>query len=372
MKKLLLITLSFIGSAYSMQEKNYWTPEEKELLQNLVVNYSGPEYGKWIQIAEQIPGKNASQCRIKWSNSVNPNINHSNWTPAEDQLLAVIVSNYNGPEHGKWAKISEQIPGRSRKQCEERWSRSIDPDINHAEWTEAEDEILQNLVVNYDGPEYGKWIQIAEQIPGRTAGQCLRRWSKSLSPDIKKGVWTAEEDQQLKNLVVNYNGPEYGKWAKISEQIPDRTEIQCRNRWAGSLDPKVVKRKWVPEEDVILMCHVSQYGTNNWSLVSEQIPGRTPKQCRERYTNYLTCENYSEWTREDDELLLEKYKELGPKWSKMKEFFDKRTDKQLLNRYRTLMKRKNKMKHNTTEENTKNEIVEPILIMDIKNLLNNK
>jgi len=36
---------------------------------------------------------------------------------------------------------------------------------------------------------------VASEIPGRTGQQCMHRWQKALMPGIKKGRWTAEEDE---------------------------------------------------------------------------------------------------------------------------------------------------------------------------------
>lgn len=44
---------------------------------------------------------------------------------------------------------------------------------------------------------------VASEIPGRTGQQCMHRWQKALMPGIKKGRWTAEEDEVKVALAVN-------------------------------------------------------------------------------------------------------------------------------------------------------------------------
>jgi hypothetical protein len=46
-------------------------------------------------------------------------------------------------------------------------------------------------------------------------------------------------------------------------------------------------KAWSPEEDLILMRHCEVYGRGMWSTAAEKLPGRTNKQCRERYQNQL-------------------------------------------------------------------------------------
>ena len=47
---------------------------------------------------------------------------------------------------------------------------------------------------------------------------------------------------------------------------------------------------------------------------------------------------FENWTKEEDQLILQKTKELGPKWMTIKKFFRFRTDAMIKNRYRELMR----------------------------------
>lgn len=88
-------------------------------------------------------------------------------------------------------------------------------------------------------------------------------------------------------------------------------------------------------EDLVEMCGgPSNWGRGFWVKIAELMPGRTPKQCRERWRYYLSPDiNKNDWSEEEDELILQKYEEIGPKWVKMKKFFEGRTDTQLKKRY---------------------------------------
>lgn len=41
-----------------------------------------------------------------------------------------------------WPRIAAQLPGRSGKQCRERWHNQLDPSVSRDSWTEEEDKIL--------------------------------------------------------------------------------------------------------------------------------------------------------------------------------------------------------------------------------------
>ncbi len=110
----------------------------------------------------------------------------------------------------------------------------------------------------------------------------------------------------------------------------------------GSLGTQEVFKKgehFTPEEDDQLMRLFCIYGKyrNKWNLIAREIPGRTAKQCRERWHHYLNPNlNEGSWTPEEDVLLLEKYQKLGPKWSKIARFFQRRSPRNVQNRYHVL------------------------------------
>ena len=96
-------------------------------------------------------------------------------------------------------------------------------------------------------------------VPPRLAGavfllgvQCLQRWNKVLKPGLKKGSWTVEEDAKLFEAVkkqleqgnvadAKKDKEKFLNWAKASVEIPGRTPKQCRERWRCNLDPSISK-----------------------------------------------------------------------------------------------------------------------------------
>jgi hypothetical protein len=78
--------------------------------------------------------------------------------------------------------------------------------------------------------------------------------------------------------------------------------------------------------------------TMNWNQIARMMPGRTARQVRERYKNYLSPRlNNSSWTETEDELLRQKFAEHGPRWAVLKNFFPGRTDVNVKNRWATLL-----------------------------------
>lgn len=107
--------------------------------------------------------------------------------------------------------------------------------------------------------------------------------------------------------------------------------------------PKGSKKKWTPEEDARLTHIVAQLGASNWKRVADHIGTRNPRQCRERWKNYL-CPSVCRdpWSPEEDTLLREKYAEYGSQWSVIAKFFENRTDVSLKNRWVVMSSRAGK------------------------------
>ena len=180
MKKMLLTTLSFIGSLYSMQERSFWTPEEDQKLTDLVSLYNG--FPKWVEIAEKMPGRKRAQCRQRWVESLDPNISHSIWIPEEDQKLTDLVSLYNGSP--KWSEIAKQISRRTSKQCRERWNWVTNPNINHSTWTDEEDILLVQKYKEL-GP---KWAKIKFFFNNRTTNQLKARYEAIINKTKRRFI----------------------------------------------------------------------------------------------------------------------------------------------------------------------------------------
>jgi hypothetical protein len=162
--------------------------------------------------------------------------------------------------------------------------------------------------------------------------------SKEIEPETtthfkteKKGKWSEKEDEQLTKLVKIYN---YKNWKSISQHIPGRSAIQCLHRWTKILQPGLVKGPWTAQEDAKLFDWVKRQGPTKWTLCSEIIPGRSGKQCREHWNNSLNPEvKKGSWTSEEDFLIMYFYKKYNGSWKKIIPIFNKRTENSIKNRF---------------------------------------
>lgn len=105
------------------------------------------------------------------------------------------------------------------------------------------------------------------------------------------------------------------------------------------------RHRFTKEEDEAMLKLINQFEDReliNWSRVASNMPNRTPRQCRERYLNYLAEKTKKgNWSKEEDDMIMNLYDRFGPKWAKMQSYFDGRSNIDIKNRYSALM-RKNK------------------------------
>ena len=107
---------------------------------------------------------------------------------------------------------------------------------------------------------------------------------------------------------------------------------------------RIVKEKFTQAEDDLLKYLVSKYGTNKWNLIGSLMCGRNSRQCRDRWNHYLCDENlnHDDFTKEDDELLMKLYSEVGHRWTIIAKHFERRNSVIVRNRIFKLLRKFNK------------------------------
>lgn len=110
---------------------------------------------------------------------------------------------------------------------------------------------------------------------------------------------------------------------------------------------KAMQRKsnmrFTKEEDKKLKELVKKYGEWDWGKIAGKMENRNPRQCKDRWELYL-CPyvNQSQWTPEEEELLMRLSVTMNQRWVDISKKFDRRTPSQIRNKYRTIMRRKNR------------------------------
>ncbi|CAD8189387.1 unnamed protein product [Paramecium octaurelia] len=164
----------------------------------------------WSSIASMMPRRDAFKCKQKWLQMLKLPLQQAPWTLAEDNLLQKIIYEFQTQNKGnKWSQIAtalnkanDQQVHRNGKQCRERWNNHLNPNINRNPWQLSEDLDLMCLA-----KEFGKkWALISKKLKVarsennvKNRFNCLLRKEKS----NKSGKKDQEESQSEENSISN-------------------------------------------------------------------------------------------------------------------------------------------------------------------------
>ena len=111
-----------------------------------------------------------------------------------------------------------------------------------------------------------------------------------------KGQWSPKEDEILREAVESCETQVL--WDQIAKRVPGRTPKQCRERWVYRLRPEIKKTPFEPWEDALIYEERKQVG-NCWTLIAQKLPGRTSCAVKNRW--YTVLKNrYNECSSDHD------------------------------------------------------------------------
>ncbi|KQK09332.1 transcription repressor MYB5 [Brachypodium distachyon] len=119
----------------------------------------------------------------------------------------------------------------------------------------------------------------------RGARRSAEGQSQSETATLKRGPWTAEEDELLVRFVEREGE---GRWRTLPRRAGLlRCGKSCRLRWMNYLRPDI-KREPIAddEEDLILRLH--RVLGNRWSLIAGRLPGRTDNEIKNYWNSHLS------------------------------------------------------------------------------------
>ncbi|KAH8106261.1 hypothetical protein BXZ70DRAFT_1038169 [Cristinia sonorae] len=234
----------------------------------------------WNRVATRVASsgtadvqRSATDYQVRWCGSTSSQWNHTVWLQSEITRLKELVGDAKQGEVN-WVQIAHQLgTGRTPIDC----MRYAVPRQTHT-WTPGTDARLVEAVNIYGT---ANWMLVARMVSDdATASQCQNRYTRSLDPALVRGTWSEEEDAQLRRAVEVFGHT----WSDVCNFVAGRNSEQCRDRWQDFVNPNVTRTKWTQGEDEALLRTIEQVGEGRWKEISRVMDnGRTDSMCRARY-----------------------------------------------------------------------------------------
>ncbi|XP_010607273.1 snRNA-activating protein complex subunit 4 [Fukomys damarensis] len=226
-------------------------------------------------------GRSAEEIQKFWQSSEHPSINKQEWSVEEVGQLMAIAATHG---HLQWQLVAEELgTGRSAFQCLQQFQQH-NRALKRRQWTEEEDRMLTQLVQQMRLGSHVPYRKIVYYMEGRDSMQLIYRWTKSLDPNLRKGFWAPDEDAKLLRAVAKYGEQD---WFKIREEVPGRSDAQCRDRYLRRLHVSLKKGRWNAEEEAQLMELIEKHGVGHWAKIASELPNRSGSQCLSKWKSMV-------------------------------------------------------------------------------------
>ncbi|KAF9001494.1 Homeodomain-like protein [Cyathus striatus] len=154
------------------RERRSWTAKEDDLLRAAVQREdpNNPNPSKWHAIAKHVPNRTNKDCRKRWFAKMASDVVKGGWSPDEDEKLVKGIERFGT----RWSLVASVVQSRNSDQCAKRWTDTLNPAIDRTTWTPDSDELLLQAV-----QEHGKvWTKIVKTyFPGRTGLSAKNRYN---------------------------------------------------------------------------------------------------------------------------------------------------------------------------------------------------
>ncbi|WVZ81707.1 hypothetical protein U9M48_029053 [Paspalum notatum var. saurae] len=107
--------------------------------------------------------------------------------------------------------------------------------VKKGPWTAEEDQKLVGFLLTHG---HCCW-RVVPKLAGllRCGKSCRLRWTNYLRPDLKRGLLSDDEER----LVIDLHAQLGNRWSKIAARLPGRTDNEIKNHWNTHIRKKLLR-----------------------------------------------------------------------------------------------------------------------------------
>ncbi|VFQ65126.1 unnamed protein product [Cuscuta campestris] len=111
--------------------------------------------------------------------------------------------------------------------------------LNKGRWTREEDERLVKYIQQHGE---GSWRSLPNNAGLQRCGKsCRLRWINYLRSDLKRGNFTAAEEETIVKLHTSLGN----RWSTIASHLPGRTDNEIKNYWNSHLSRRIYSFRFI-------------------------------------------------------------------------------------------------------------------------------
>lgn len=303
-------------------------------------------FTKWSNLANKLPGRKRTgrQVRDRWNNYLNPVLSQLPFTREDDLFVWAGFQKFGS----KWVEIGSKVfsSSRSENQIKNRWNSVAFKKFVAREFGP---NAYENAKCGRAAQQYRPEQSISNEVTAEPLGILVSDYQSGEGnrhvfvpapppPSFNGSMLYLNEDAKQAQLNVHWQP----MWVSVVGEI--RKEGGKRHHGNLDLIAKPSKRRntstsWTKTEERLVTRTVMsdpQVPFSRWSELANLLPGRTSKQVRDRWINYLDpAISRQPFTRDDDLILWNAHQELGNKWVDIgiQKFASKRSENTIKNRW---------------------------------------
>ena len=117
-------------------------------------------------------------------------------------------------------------------------------------------------------PDGEKEVDAHKRAPGGMSSTALA--------SRRKSKWSREDDDKIRSFVERHGAHQ---WSVLAKEMPGRKPKQIRERWVHHLRPDLTKQKpWTKGEERFILNFLVTEG-NRWMALAGALPGRYAENC---------------------------------------------------------------------------------------------